>query len=203
MSKKSYKQLGIEFKKTKCERIFTELYLKIKPGLTNYVNRIIKDIEDTNDIVSVTMTKVFNKIDQYDEQYQITTWIYKIAYNEALHKIKSRNKTLNLSAINTSGERDVFLHYKLSEFNDPERSEDEWLQDDIDFYNRYNNTIDEIENLPELYRPYMIARFLNNKSYNEILDEMSKKEKDISLQTVKNRIFRGRKIVQKNLESCI
>ena len=45
----------------------------------------------------------------------------------------------------------------------------------------------------------MIERFLNHKSYSDILDIMINYEKDINLQTVKNRIFRGRKIIQKQL----
>ena len=47
----------------------------------------------------------------------------------------------------------------------------------------------------------MIERFLNHKSYNEILDIMSGIEKGVSLQTVKNRIFRGRKIIRKQLQN--
>ena len=46
----------------------------------------------------------------------------------------------------------------------------------------------------------MIERFLNKKSYNEILDIMIKQEDGINLQTVKNRIFRGRKLVKDKLE---
>ena len=47
----------------------------------------------------------------------------------------------------------------------------------------------------------MVERFLNNKSYNDILGMMESEEKGVSLQTVKNRIFRGRKIVKKQLET--
>ena len=50
-----------------------------------------------------------------------------------------------------------------------------------------------------MYNKYMIERFLNHKSYSDILDIMINYEKDINLQTVKNRIFRGRKIIQKQL----
>ena len=52
-----------------------------------------------------------------------------------------------------------------------------------------------------MYKRFMEERFLNKKSYNDILDIMSDCEKGINLQTVKNRIFRGRKIVRKQLES--
>ena len=46
----------------------------------------------------------------------------------------------------------------------------------------------------------MIERFLNHRSYQDILEIMQESEKGINLQTVKNRIFRGRKIVKKQLE---
>jgi DNA-directed RNA polymerase specialized sigma24 family protein len=52
-----------------------------------------------------------------------------------------------------------------------------------------------------MYKRFMEERFLNKKSYNDILDIMSGCERGINLQTVKNRIFRGRKIVRKQLES--
>ena len=52
-----------------------------------------------------------------------------------------------------------------------------------------------------MYKRYMEERFLNKKSYNDILSIMIESEKGITLQTVKNRIFRGRQIVRKQLES--
>ena len=51
-----------------------------------------------------------------------------------------------------------------------------------------------------MYKRYMVERFLNHKSYSDILEIMLEFEKGINLQTVKNRIFRGRKIVKKQLE---
>ena len=62
-------------------------------------------------------------------------------------------------------------------------------------------TKEAINALPPMYKRFMVERFLNKKSYNDILDIMKTHEKDINLQTVKNRIFRGRRIVKKQLES--
>jgi len=62
-------------------------------------------------------------------------------------------------------------------------------------------TTEAIKALPPMYKSFMEERFLNKKSYNDILDIMKSREKGINLQTVKNRIFRGRKIVRKQLES--
>ena len=61
-------------------------------------------------------------------------------------------------------------------------------------------THEAINALPPMYKRYMVERFLNHKSYQDILDIMIESEKGINLQTVKNRIIRGRKIVKKQLE---
>ena len=64
---KTYKELAIEFKKTRSERIYNELYKKMRPGLWSYVNNIVRDPAVADDIVSTTLTNVYLKIDQYDE----------------------------------------------------------------------------------------------------------------------------------------
>ena len=81
---KTYKELAIEFKKTRSERVYNELYKKMKPGLWSYVNNIVKDPTIADDITSTTLTTVYLKIYQYNESYQITTWAYRIAYNECI-----------------------------------------------------------------------------------------------------------------------
>ena len=83
-TKKTYKELALEFKKTRNEKVYNELYAKMRPGLWSYVNKIVKDPAVADDIVSTTLTTVYLKIDQYNEAYQITTWAYRIAYNECI-----------------------------------------------------------------------------------------------------------------------
>ena len=87
-TKKTYKELAIEFKKTRKESIYNELYAKMRPGLWSYTNNIVKDPHVADDIVSTTLTTVYLKIDQYNEDYQITTWAYRIAYNECIGWIR-------------------------------------------------------------------------------------------------------------------
>ena len=196
---KTYKELAIEFKKTRSERIYNELYKKMRPGLWSYVNNIVRDPAVADDIVSTTLTNVYLKIDQYDESYQVTTWAYRIAYNECIGWIRFRNKKISINVFTDAGveppTKDGFL--------DPEThvktDEDFWEEEDI-LTEQVRVTKEAINALPPMYKRYMVERFLNHKSYNDILDIMAEYEKDINLQTVKNRIFRGRKIVQNQLE---
>lgn len=204
-SKKTYKELALEFKRTRSDRSFTELYEKIKPGLWNYVNRILKDPEITDDVVSTTLTTVYLKIDQYNEDYQITTWAYRIAYNECIGQIRARNRKVSMSVFSDKGveatDSDTMsigspspLLYE-SDFD----TESEHYEKERILSEQLRLTTEAIKALPPLYKPYMIERFLNGKSYNDIHEQMSTVERGVTLQTVKNRIFRGRKIIQQQL----
>jgi len=196
---KTYKELAIEFKKTRSERVYNELYKKMRPGLWSYVNNIVRDPAVADDIVSTTLTNVYLKIDQYDESYQVTTWAYRIAYNECIGWIRFRNKKISINVFTDAGVEPPSRDGYLDAEQNLKSEEDFWDEEDV-LTEQVRVAKEAINALPPMYKRYMVERFLNHKSYNDILDIMVKYEKDINLQTVKNRIFRGRKIVQKQLE---
>lgn len=203
--KKTYKELALEFKRTKSDRSFTELYKKIKPGLLSYVNNIIKDPELADDIVSTTLTTVYLKIDQYNDDYQITTWAYRIAYNECIGQIRARNRNVSMNVFSdkgvdtTDGDSMSIGSNFLISYEHDFNTESELLEKERVLSEQLRLTTDAIKDLPPLYKPYMVERFLNGKSYNDIYEKMSSVENGVTLQTVKNRIFRGRKILQQQL----
>jgi len=197
--KKTYKELALEFKKTKSQKVFKELYEKMRPGLWNYIFRIVKDVDAADDICSVTLTKIYTLIDEYNPDYQITTWAYKIAYNDSLGYLNRQKKKVSMNVFTDKG-IELPSMYQDIDYSGIPPTENDFIEADEIFEQQVNSTINEINNLPDLYKEFMIERFINQRSYNDILEIMLKKEKGISLQTVKNRIFRGKSIVRKKLE---
>lgn len=199
-TKKTYKELALEFKKTRSEKTYNELYHKMRPGLWSYINNIVKDPTIADDIVSTTLTTVYLKIDQYNEDYQITTWAYRIAYNECIGWIRFRNKKVSMNVFTDAGVEPP-MNESITTFDGfLPKTEEDWLNEDDTLDQQVRLTHEAINALPPMYKRYMVERFLNHKSYSDILDIMKEFEKGINLQTVKNRIFRGRKIVKKQLE---
>ena len=199
--KRTYKELALEFKKTRSESTYNELYRKMRPGLWNYVNNILKDPLISDDVVSHTLTTVYLKIDQYNEDYQITTWAYRIAYNECIGYIRFRNKKVSMNVFTDAGvEPPMESSFTMKEGMNLLKTENDWLEEESIFDQQVRMTHEAINALPPMYKRYMVEIFLNHKSYQDILDIMIESEKGINLQTVKNRIFRGRKIVKKQLE---
>lgn len=196
----NYRELTENFLETKSEKDFTALYRKVKPGLKSYIYKIVKDSEATEDIVGNTLTKMWTKIDQYDPQYQITTWLYRIAFNECLGYINERNKKTSLNKLAEFGIEvgdDGFIGEDISQLiEDSEiKTEQDFLDEDEELQNQYSGALKAIQSLKPIYREIVIDRLLNNMKYEDIADKY-----DLPLQTIKNRILRGKRIITEELE---
>lgn len=201
---KSYRELTENFLTTRSEADFTALFYKVKPGLTTYINKIVKDREMSEDIAVNTLTKLWTKIDQYDPQYQITTWLYRIAFNDALGHINNRNKQSSLDALSDYG---VEVSENGEFVNGPSglngaiedyvmKTEQDFLEEDNELMEKYGRALTEIENLKEMYKEIVIDRLINEMKYEEIAEKH-----DLPLQTIKNRIRRGKAIIEENMMS--
>lgn len=194
----SYREMTSNFLRTKSEKDFTTLFYRIKPGLTSYINKIVKDQEIAEDISINTLTKMWTKIDQYDPQYQITTWLYRIAFNESLAYLNKRNKTSSLDQlsefgveVNMSGTIDINNLIIGVEMN----TEQDFIDEDDAIMEKYTKALNAIQGLKGMYKEIMIDRLINNMKYDDIAEKHN-----INLQTVKNRIRRGKAIIIEEIE---
>ena len=199
MSKQiTYRELSENFIKSKSERDYNALYTRVKPGLRNYIANVVKDTEATDDILTNTLTKMWTKIDQYDPSYQITTWLYRIAFNECLGWIRQRNTKYSIEAMKDYGieisdqyahtsARDLLIEYEL-------KTEADWLEEDQDLTDRYELALTNIDNLKPMYKGIIEDRLLNHMKYEDIAEKYN-----LPLQTIKNRIRRGKSIIAENM----
>jgi len=200
MSKQlSYRELSENFIKTKSEKDYNALYKRVKPGLKNYIANVVKDTEATDDILTNTLTKMWTKIDQYDTSYQITTWLYRIAFNECLGWIRQRNSKYSIDAMKEYGIEisDQFAHTSAKDLlvEREFKSEADWYEEDNDLQMRYELALSNINNLKPMYREIIEDRLLNHMKYEDIA-----KKHNLPLQTIKNRIRRGKSIIAENME---
>ena len=54
--------------------------------------RILIDREDTEDAIQNTFVKVWENADHYDEQFEFTTWLYRIIVNTSLDLLRKKRK---------------------------------------------------------------------------------------------------------------
>ena len=178
LEKMTYAQLANDFIRTRSEKSYDLLYKKLYPPIRNYVYGIVKDIDAVDDIVSNTMIKLYTRIDEYNPVYQITTWVYRIAYVESIQFIRERNSKIFISneyevanGIDNSQfgkrERNMTQFFEYDEV-DKVKDEDDLMRRDKKELELYNRVIDEIYQLKEIYRIMIVDRFLNRLSYREI-----------------------------------
>jgi len=192
----SYRELTENFLQTRSDADFTALFYKVKPGLTSYVNKIVKDRELAEDIAINTLTKMWTKFDQYKPQYQITTWLYRIAFNDALGHISNRNKQSSLNKLSDFGveinETGEFTTGLQGAFNDYEmKTEQDFLDEDNEMMEKYGKTLNAIDSLKEAYKGIIVDRLINEMKYEDIAEKHN-----LPLQTIKNRIRRGKSLIE-------
>lgn len=193
----TYRELTENYIATRSHEDYTKLYNRVKPGLTKYIANVIKDGDVAEDIAVNTLIKLWTKIEQYDPQYQITTWLYRIAMNEALGYIRQRNKSTSMDRLREDFGVEVNSAGAFESTSIQDLIEEAEMKTEIDFYDeeeelteRYEAALQAIRELKPLYREILIDRLINNMKYKDIAEKH-----EIGLQTVKNRIRRGRTLI--------
>jgi RNA polymerase sigma-70 factor (ECF subfamily) len=190
-------KLAEEFILKKTDKTFTDLFNRLKPGVSNHCFLILKDIELAEDAFLNTMSKIWLKIDQYNlERGNFSTWCYNIARNESLLLIKSRKKLINhneedleyLSSKNSIG--DICGVYIIEE--DPTYA---FFSEENTIDAVYESVLDEIRSLPETYRDIMIDREIHGMKYKDIAEKYGIKKRSIA-----TRIRRARGKIRKKID---
>ena len=76
------------------------------------------------------------------------------------------------------------------------KTEQDFLEEDDELMSKYGRALTEIENLKGMYKEIVIDRLINEMKYEEIAEKH-----DLPLQTIKNRIRRGKAIIEENMMS--
>jgi RNA polymerase sigma-70 factor (ECF subfamily) len=193
---KNIQVLAENFIQGKDDTSFKFLFDRLKPGVLNHCFTILNDMELAEDAFLNSMAKVWQKIDQYDvEKGNFSTWCYNIAKNESLLLQKSRKRlvsktTEEIELDSTKMDSDSVVY---SVEDDPIWS---FLAGGSDIDEVYEQVVDEIRDLPVLYRDIMIDREINGMKYKDIADKYGIKKRSIA-----TRIRRARTKIRKKIET--
>jgi RNA polymerase sigma-70 factor, ECF subfamily len=169
---------------------YEKLMKKYYQLIYNLVYRMISKKEDVEDLTQEAFIKAFNSLHNFDKQFAFSTWLFKIATNNAIDYL--RKKKLSTFSIDKDIETDD-SDYKF-EIPDHENKPDTHIID-----TQLRKILDEaIESLPEKYKEVIVMRHKQEKEYEEIAKELK-----LPLGTVKAHIFRGRELLNKYLKDKI
>lgn len=88
------KQSNEMMTKQAVDEAFAQLTTRYGEGLMAFVGRIVTRQEDAEDVVQETLVKAYECRRQYDPaRASLKTWLYRIAYHEALRTVRRQNVT--------------------------------------------------------------------------------------------------------------
>ena len=159
---------------------------RYKNSLYGIIYRMVRNQEETQDLVQEAFIKAYKALESFNKQYSFSTWLFKIASNNCIdHLRKKRLNTTSIDAPIETADGNITQEIPDSSYN-PET--------DI-IRNEMVNTIHEvIDQLPEKYREVINLRHKQDRSYEEIANEL-----ELPIGTVKARIFRAREILKISL----
>ena len=79
------------------EKSFTVLIKKYQEKLYWHVRRMVIEHEDANDVLQNVFIRVWNGLENFREDSQLYTWLYRIATNECLTYIEQQKKRSSVS----------------------------------------------------------------------------------------------------------
>ena len=155
------------------KKAITLLYENYADSLYGVIKKIISDDDTAQDVLQESFVKIWRYAKKYDSnKAKLFTWLYRIAYNTAIDKVRSlKNKRNNEVQMETSSV------YKVSS--------GELNQDVIDI-KKHLNTLDE------KYQIVINALFFEGMTQQEASDEL-----DIPLGTIKSRLKIGLRELKK------
>lgn len=92
------KELLVQFREPATrERSFTLIIKKYQEKLYWHIRRMVVSHEDANDVLQNMFIKVWNALDNFREDSQLYTWLYRIATNESLTFLEQQKKRVSVS----------------------------------------------------------------------------------------------------------
>jgi RNA polymerase sigma factor (sigma-70 family) len=79
------------------ERAFTAIIKKYQEKLYWHIRRMVVEHEDANDVLQNVFIRVWNGLENFREDSQLYTWLYRIATNECLSFLEQQKRKSALS----------------------------------------------------------------------------------------------------------
>ena len=151
-------------------------------ALYGFALKLARSRDDAEDLVSDTYLRAIERWEQFRPGTNMRAWLFTILY----HLFISRKRRIDAREVLSTDDPNTPIAHEAVGESDPEGA----------FYDSF---IDEeivlaIEALPEEYRTAVLLSDVHGMRYAEIAEAL-----DVPEGTVKSRLFRGRRVLQRRL----
>ncbi|MCS6794711.1 MAG: sigma-70 family RNA polymerase sigma factor [Raineya sp.] len=166
----------------------TTLMKRYNKALYYVILKIVRNVDDAEDITVETFVKAFQSLDKFRFEHPFSSWLFRIGTNHCIDFIR-RKKRIEIISI------DQFM--KQTDEKNPDKDE-------------FNDVIDEAQNieansiknqqievlrllinkLPTNYRKVLTLRYFEDMDYQQIAEELN-----IPMGTVKAQLYRAKELL--------
>jgi RNA polymerase sigma-70 factor (ECF subfamily) len=151
---------------------------------------ILRNDSEAEDVVQETYVRAFTHLDSFNGDSSLSTWLSRIAINEALGRLRRQRPGVELSSLPPGTLEAQIIQFPLSAPLDPEKT---MAQREIQHV--VEHAIDE---LPEAFRLVFITRVVEGMNVEETAEILG-----LRPETVKTRLHRARTMLRDNVERKI
>lgn len=134
------------------EQAYTKIIRKYQERLYWHIRRMVVNHEDANDVLQNVFIKVWTYLDNFREESNLYTWMYRIATNETLTYLEKEKKRTSLSL----SDHESGLSNKLQAERGFDANKLEWRLQQA------------IQRLPEKQRVVFLLRYYDEMPYEEM-----------------------------------
>ena len=155
----------------KDDKYFAELIERYERKLSRYIYHLSSlDAPSTEDLLQEVFIKAYENLNDYDDTFSFSSWIYRITHNEVIsffRKTKARPQTINPDDVDED-----YISLMPDSTDIPAEIKKKELAAEVKKH---------VLELPEKYRDVLVLRFLEDKSYKEISDILKKSVNSVSV----------------------
>ncbi len=153
---------------------------------------VVKDEDEVEDVMQQAYVNAFLHLDQFEERSQFSTWLTRIALNEAFARRRKMRRTAQLTEAPPAFDEDrgAIMDTITSPLPDPERQA---------YAQEIHRLLEEaVDALPEAYRSVYMLRDVEGLSTSETEDGLGLRE-----EVVKTRLHRARAMIRRSLAARV
>ena len=150
------------------------------------VRSILRDVDEIEDVIQQAYLQAFTHLDQFGGNARWSTWVCRIAINEALARIRLRGRFVSIDAASEESMAD----FSKAPTSDPERTA---------AGREFGHLVERaIDGLPDIYRSVLILREVEGMTTEEAASVL-----DVQVDVIKTRLHRARASLREAIEDRI
>ena len=171
------------------QKSYAELMSRYKDSIYFMLLKMVNNRDDADDLTIEAFGKAFKNLHQYTPDFAFSTWLFKIATNNCIDFIRRKRKLTFSIDKNMENDNGQEMQFEIkSPMLDPE---EKMIKKQKAILMR-----DVVEKLKPRYKRLVELRYFQEKSYEEIADELK-----LPLGTVKAQLFRAREFLYQILKN--